>query len=182
MVPFLVDAQVYKAYLKGGEAVAVKVQRPNCEEIIQMDIYILRRLSGAVNEVLRVINKDFDLALIVDEFGKLIYDEIDYLNEARNAERFKELYGSLDNVVVPRVYWKYTSSKVLHILVSAHRYMGSHTVNPSGACLVGACRRSVAFPADRSWYILLLTLFERSCADSDHRVDRRGPARVKLLG
>eukprot|EP00188_Purpureofilum_apyrenoidigerum_P002007 Plantae.Rhodophyta-Purpureofilum_apyrenoidigerum.ctg21786.p1 GENE.Plantae.Rhodophyta-Purpureofilum_apyrenoidigerum.ctg21786~~Plantae.Rhodophyta-Purpureofilum_apyrenoidigerum.ctg21786.p1 ORF type:complete len:618 (+),score=137.39 Plantae.Rhodophyta-Purpureofilum_apyrenoidigerum.ctg21786:113-1855(+) len=105
--------QVYKAYLKTGEPVAIKVQRPNCAEIIAMDIYILRNLSGRLNDLFRVIRKDFDLKLIVDEFGKLIFDEIDYLNEARNAERFRELYGNIEDIVVPKVYWKYTTNKVL---------------------------------------------------------------------
>jgi len=105
--------QVYKAYLKSGESVAVKVQRPNCSEIIAMDIYILRNLSGRLNDLFRIIRKDFDLKLIVDEFGKLIFDEIDYLNEARNAERFRELYGDIKDIIVPKVYWKYTTNKVM---------------------------------------------------------------------
>lgn len=106
---------MYKGYLKTGETVAVKVQRPNCEETIEKDIYILRRLSGVINELLSVIKKDIDLKLVVDEFGKLLYDEVDYINEARNGDRFRELYAEAGSVVVPKVYWKYTSKKVRHI-------------------------------------------------------------------
>lgn len=106
--------QVYSARLRDtGEKVAVKVQRPDCERIISLDIYILRNLSGTINRLLKLIGRDIDLQSIIEEFGKLIYEEIDYLCEARNADRFMELYGSLPNVNVPRVYWKYTNRRVL---------------------------------------------------------------------
>lgn len=106
--------QVYSAVLKGtGERVAVKVQRPDCEQIIALDIYILRNLSGTMNSILRFTGRDIDLQSIIEEFGKLIYEEIDYLSEARNAERFLELYGDLPGVDVPRIFWRYTKRRVI---------------------------------------------------------------------
>lgn len=106
--------QVYCARLRGtGEKVAVKVQRPDCEKIISLDIYILRNLTGTINRLIRVIGRDIDLQSIIEEFGKLIYEEIDYISEARNAERFLELYGDLPNVNVPRVFWRFTRQRVL---------------------------------------------------------------------
>jgi predicted unusual protein kinase regulating ubiquinone biosynthesis (AarF/ABC1/UbiB family) len=107
--------QVYKAYLRDGKdtPVAVKVQRPNCENIISLDIYILRELSGIMSRVLTFLRRDINLVSIIDELGKLIFEEIDYLNEARNAERFRELYGSLPNVMVPTIFWKYTRRRVI---------------------------------------------------------------------
>lgn len=105
--------QVYSAVLKTGERVAVKVQRPDCEQIIAMDIYILRNLSGTLNSLLKFTGRDIDLQSIIEEFGKLIYEEIDYLSEARNAERFMELYGDLPGVDVPRIYWRYTKRRVI---------------------------------------------------------------------
>lgn len=106
--------QVYRATLREtGEEVAVKVQRPNCEEIIALDIYILRNLSGTINQLLRLTGRDIDLQSIIEEFGKLIYEEIDYLSEARNAERFMELYGDLPGVDVPRIFWRYTKRRVI---------------------------------------------------------------------
>jgi len=80
--------QVYKAYLKNGEPVAIKVQRPECEGIIAMDIYILRQLSGALSQLIKLLRRDIDLQSVFEEFGRLIYEEIDYLNEVR-ALRFK---------------------------------------------------------------------------------------------
>lgn len=106
--------QVYSAYLKGtGERVAIKVQRPDCEKIIALDIYILRNLSGTLNRLIKFTGRDIDLQSIVEEFGKLIYEEIDYLSEARNAERFLELYGDVPGVDVPRIIWRYTKRRVI---------------------------------------------------------------------
>lgn len=106
--------QVYSAYLKStGEKVAVKVQRPDCEQIIALDIYILRNLSATINRLVKLTGRDIDLQKIIEEFGKLIYEEIDYLSEARNAERFLELYGDLPGVEVPRVVWRYTKRRVI---------------------------------------------------------------------
>lgn len=106
--------QVYYAVLKEtGEKVAVKVQRPDCEQIIALDIYILRNLSGTISSLLRLTGRDIDLQSIIEEFGKLIYEEIDYLSEARNADRFLELYGDVPGVDVPRIFWRYTKRKVI---------------------------------------------------------------------
>uniref|UniRef100_A0A7S0HX77 Protein kinase domain-containing protein n=1 Tax=Hanusia phi TaxID=3032 RepID=A0A7S0HX77_9CRYP len=105
--------QVYKAYLKTGEAVAIKVQRPECEEVIALDIYILRELSGTLSQMIKLLRRDLDLRSVVEEFGKLIYEEIDYLQEARNAERFAELYGNNPDIYVPKIFWRFSSRKVL---------------------------------------------------------------------
>lgn len=106
--------QVYSAYLNGsGQRVAVKVQRPDCEAIIALDIYILRNLSGTMNNILKFAGREIDLQSIIEEFGKLIYEEIDYVSEARNAERFRELYGDLPGVDVPTIFWRYTKRRVI---------------------------------------------------------------------
>lgn len=105
--------QVYKGYLRTGEAVAIKVQRPECEDIIGLDIYILRELSETLSQMIKLLRRDIDLRSIVEEFGKLIYEEIDYLQEARNAQRFLELYGNNPTVYVPRIYWRFSKSKLL---------------------------------------------------------------------
>jgi predicted unusual protein kinase regulating ubiquinone biosynthesis (AarF/ABC1/UbiB family) len=70
-------------------------------------------VSGTINRMFKLIGRDIELQSIIEEFGKLIYEEIDYISEARNAERFLELYGGLPNVNVPRVFWRYTKRRVL---------------------------------------------------------------------
>ncbi|CAB9527539.1 protein kinase UbiB [Seminavis robusta] len=106
--------QVYKArLLSNGDTVALKIQRPKCEEIIALDLYILRWWSGVYNQIFRLLNRDIDLQSVIDDFGTLIYREIDYVAEAANAQRFNELYAGVTDVFVPKIYSELTTSKVL---------------------------------------------------------------------
>lgn len=103
--------QVYKGKLKTGETVAVKVQRPGLSESIALDIYILRTLAQWAKKTFKFIRSD--LVAIMDEFGERIYEEMDYNHEGRNAERFRQLYGNIPDIYVPRIYWGYTGRRVL---------------------------------------------------------------------
>ena len=106
--------QVYKARLKAnGDLVALKIQRPRCEEIIALDLYILRWWSGIYTDIFRILNRDINVQSIIDDFGELIYREIDYIAEAANAQRFNELYAGITDVFVPKVYSDLTTRKVL---------------------------------------------------------------------
>jgi aarF domain-containing kinase len=106
--------QVYKARLKAnGDTVAIKIQRPNCEGIIALDLYILRWWSGIYNQIFKLLNRDINVQSIIDDFGELIYREIDYVAEAANAQRFNELYAAVTDVFVPKVYSDLTTRKVL---------------------------------------------------------------------
>ena len=106
--------QVYKArLLSNGDTVALKIQRPKCEEVIALDLYVLRWWSGVYNEIFKLLNRDIDLQSIIDDFGELIYREIDYVAEAANAQRFNELYAGVTDVFVPKIYSELTTSKVL---------------------------------------------------------------------
>lgn len=103
--------QVYKGRLKTGEIVAVKVQRPGLEEQVTLDLYILRKLAKWIMGQMKNIRSD--LVGIMDEFGSRIFDEMDYTQEGKNAERFAELYGTLNDIYIPCIYWDYTSRHVL---------------------------------------------------------------------
>ena len=106
--------QVYKARLRSnGALVAVKIQRPNCLSSISIDLYIMRWYSTLLQRLLNVLNREIDLVSIIDDFGELIYREIDYRAEAVNAQRFAELYSSIPDVLVPKVYTQFSSRKVL---------------------------------------------------------------------
>ncbi|GAX28070.1 aarF domain-containing kinase [Fistulifera solaris] len=106
--------QVYKARLQAnGDVVALKIQRPNCEQVIALDLYILRWWSGVYNRIFQILQRDIDLQAVMDDFGELIYREIDYIAEMSNAQRFQELYAGVRDVFVPRVYSELTTSKVL---------------------------------------------------------------------
>jgi len=103
--------QVYKGKLKTGETVAVKVQRPDLQATIAVDLYILRRMATWANNNIKRLRSD--LVSILDEFGERIFEEMDYINEGENAERFAKLYGHLKDVYVPKIYWQYTHRRVL---------------------------------------------------------------------
>jgi predicted unusual protein kinase regulating ubiquinone biosynthesis (AarF/ABC1/UbiB family) len=103
--------QVYKGKLKTGEEVAVKVQRPDLRERITIDLYILRRIAAWVQKQVKRVRSD--LVGILDELGDRIFEEMDYIHEGENAERFFQLYGHLKDIYVPRIYWEYTNRRVL---------------------------------------------------------------------
>jgi predicted unusual protein kinase regulating ubiquinone biosynthesis (AarF/ABC1/UbiB family) len=103
--------QVYKGKLKTGEEVAVKVQRPDLRERITIDLYILRGIAGWAQKNFKIIRSD--LVGILDELGERIFEEMDYIHEGENAERFFQLYGHIKDIYVPKIYWEYTNRRVL---------------------------------------------------------------------
>jgi len=104
--------QVYRARLYSGEEVAVKVQRPNLLPTLTLDLYLMRWAAGWLSPLLP-LNLGHDLTLIVDEFGTKLFEEIDYLNEGRNAEKFATNFRNDPRVKVPSIYWRYSSHRVL---------------------------------------------------------------------
>ena len=104
--------QVYRAVLYTREEVAVKVQRPNLEPILTLDLFIMRWGASKIKPWLP-LNLGHDLTLIIDEFGVKLFEEIDYLNEAQNAEQFADNFKDDDTVKVPKIYWDCSSYRVL---------------------------------------------------------------------
>jgi predicted unusual protein kinase regulating ubiquinone biosynthesis (AarF/ABC1/UbiB family) len=104
--------QVYKAILHSGEEVAVKVQRPNLLPKITLDLYLMRWAANWLSPLLP-LNLGHDLVLIVDEFGYKLFEEVDYVNEGLNAEKFARNFQDDPNIKVPRIYWSYSSARVL---------------------------------------------------------------------
>jgi aarF domain-containing kinase len=68
---------------------AKQVQRPGCEETIALDLHILRAYSSTLTRVISLLGREIDLVNVIDDFGNLIYAEIDYSVEAANARRFR---------------------------------------------------------------------------------------------
>ncbi|WP_246275435.1 ABC1 kinase family protein [Brasilonema bromeliae] len=104
--------QVYRGRLMNGEEVAVKVQRPNLRPILTLDLYLMRWAAGWLAPWLP-LNLGHDLTMIVDEFGTKLFEEIDYINEARNAEKFANNFRDDLQVKIPAIYWRYTNTHVL---------------------------------------------------------------------
>ncbi len=103
--------QVHKGVLKGGQAVAVKVQRPGLREQITLDLYIVRNIAAWLNQNVGLIRSD--LVALIDELGKRVFEEMDYCNEAANAERFAALHAPNRRIAVPRIYHQASSRRVL---------------------------------------------------------------------
>ena len=104
--------QVYKAILPTGEEVAVKVQRPGLRSLLSLDLYLMRWAAQKFGRLLP-LNLGHDLTLIVDEFGTKLFEEIDYQNEGRNAEKFATNFQNNPEVKVPSIYWRYSGRRVL---------------------------------------------------------------------
>ncbi len=103
--------QVHKATLKNGIKVAVKIQRPGLREQITLDLYIVRNIAIWFKNNIGIIRSD--LVALIDELGKRIFEEMDYINEANNAEKFKELHRKNNKIAVPKIYREATSRRVL---------------------------------------------------------------------
>ncbi|MGL5796450.1 MAG: ABC1 kinase family protein, partial [Waterburya sp.] len=103
--------QVYKGKLKTGEEVAVKVQRPDLNRRITLDIYIMRAIAGWIQDNVKQVRSN--LRAIIDELAERIFEETNYNQEGRNADKFRGLYGYIEEIHVPKIYWEYTGKRVL---------------------------------------------------------------------
>jgi len=103
--------QVHKAILKNGEVVAVKVQRPGLREQITLDLYIVRNIAIWLKNNIGLIRSD--LVALIDELGKRVFEEMDYINEAENAEKFRDMHQKNIKIAVPKIYNELTSRRVL---------------------------------------------------------------------
>jgi len=105
--------QVYRARLHSNHEVAVKVQRPNLESILSFDIAVLYRLVQLTNRFFPKANENADWEGMLREFYTTIFEEIDYVKEGRNADRFRQNFRTWKVIRVPKIYWSHTSSRVL---------------------------------------------------------------------
>ena len=105
--------QVYTAKLKeNGEKVAIKVQKPNSEEIIRSDLKIMKFLAARIDKYINK-SKVYNLPSIVSEFEKSILKEINYLEEVRNMEVIGKNFKTIPYVHIPKAYNEYCSGKVI---------------------------------------------------------------------
>jgi predicted unusual protein kinase regulating ubiquinone biosynthesis (AarF/ABC1/UbiB family) len=104
--------QVHKAQLHSGEEVVVKVQRPGLKKLFDIDLRILKGIAQYFQR-----HPDWgpgrDWLGIYDECCRILYEEIDYLNEGRNADTFRRNFRAYEWANVPRVFWRYASKRVL---------------------------------------------------------------------
>ncbi|WP_445626795.1 ABC1 kinase family protein [Nostoc sp. DSM 114167] len=104
--------QVHKAVLHTGESVVVKVQRPGLKKLFEIDLQILKGITRYFQNHPKW-GRGRDWLGIYEECCRILWEEIDYLNEGRNADTFRRNFRGYDWVSVPRIYWRYATSRVL---------------------------------------------------------------------
>ncbi|CAA2974085.1 uncharacterized aarF domain-containing kinase At1g79600, chloroplastic [Olea europaea subsp. europaea] len=119
--------QVYKAHLHSGELVAVKVQRPGMSYLLTLDALLFHMIGGQLK---RFAKARKDLLGAVNEMVRRMFEEIDYILEGQNAERFASLYAcysyndernsnntvaytKASGIKIPKIYWNLTRKAVL---------------------------------------------------------------------
>ncbi len=104
--------QVHRAKLHDGTDVVVKVQRPGIKKVIETDIDIMYSIAEFAEEHIHDA-KLYRPTDVVDEFSRSIHAEIDYTQEARNADRFLTNFEDDPHIYIPKVYWDFCSERVL---------------------------------------------------------------------
>jgi predicted unusual protein kinase regulating ubiquinone biosynthesis (AarF/ABC1/UbiB family) len=104
--------QVHKAVLHSGESVVVKVQRPGLKKLFEIDLQILKGITRYFQNHPKW-GRGRDWLGIYEECCRILWEEIDYLNEGRNADTFRRNFRGYDWVNVPKIYWRYATSRIL---------------------------------------------------------------------
>lgn len=104
--------QVYTGKLKDGHEVVIKIRRPNIDQKIKLDLYLMRyiarKLAREYPEMAAI-----NIVGVVDEFGESIFKELNYYNEATNILRFREIFRDNPTVYIPHVNMKYSTHRMI---------------------------------------------------------------------
>jgi ubiquinone biosynthesis protein len=142
--------QVHRATLPNEAEVVVKVQRPSAPRQIESDLRLMASAARVVRE--RVRQLDFvDAGELVDEFGRSIRLELDYQQEARNAETFRRNFGGDERIAVPRVWWRYTTNRLLTL----DRLEGTHVRDLDLSSWSSDERRELATTMTDAWMTMI---------------------------
>ena len=142
--------QVHRATLPNDVQVVVKVQRPNAARQIESDLRLMASAARVARE--RVRQLDFiDTGELVDEFGRSIRLELDYQQEARNAETFRRNFAGDERIAVPRVWWRYTTGRLLTL----DRLEGTHVRDLDLDAWDDASRRELAYTLTDAWMAMI---------------------------
>ncbi len=169
-------AQVHRAVLHSGETVAVKVQYPEIASLVRSDLSNLRVLFRTVG----LVERDFDLMPLVDELGTHMPLELNFVNEAHNAERISRFYEDREDVHVPRVHWEYTTRRVMvsefieGIKISDARALRGAGIDPNAimrTLIEAYCEQ-----------ILIRGFFHADPHPGNLLVEPKGPARRRASG
>ncbi|MEN8907750.1 MAG: AarF/UbiB family protein [Clostridiales bacterium] len=105
-------AQVHRGKLHSGEDVVVKIQRPGIENIIELDIKILKDIAAFISNKTK-FGKTYDYKRMADELDKSIKKEVDFRIEGANAERLSKNIKKNEPIKIPKVFWELTTRKII---------------------------------------------------------------------
>ena len=104
--------QVHCAVLKDGTRVALKVQRPNIPDVIETDLAILTSMADRFDSVFPEV-RVYNPTGMVEDFSQQIRKELDFMRDARNAERMSRNFKDVPGIRFPKIYWEYSSTRML---------------------------------------------------------------------
>lgn len=129
--------QVHEAVLPSGQRVAVKIQYPGIRQIVEMDLRATRWGLRWLSRLYPHIRWD----ILYNEFSQILHYELDYIQEGRNAEQFRENFKDDDRIIVPKVFWNYTTSHVLTLeFVEGIKITEFDAIRRSGVSLPAVAR------------------------------------------
>lgn len=105
-------AQVHVACLVSGEEVVVKIQRPNIERTVNLDLDIIYDLAQTAQQRIGLASR-FEVADLAEEFASALRTEMDFRREAWNADRFRKNFEDEKHLYVPKIYWEYSTKRLL---------------------------------------------------------------------
>ena len=104
--------QVHLGVLNQGDMVAIKIQRPGIENLVDIDLRAIRRAIDIL-KIFTEWEKMIDFEVIYQEFTDTTWEELDYIQEGHNAETIARNSAQDPDLIIPRIYWDYTTSRVL---------------------------------------------------------------------
>jgi len=130
-------AQVHRAVLHDGQEVAVKIQYPGIETVVQADLFGLNAVKWALARLLPELN----IGEIIDDLRASIPQELDFVHEGRNAERVARDFSGKPGVIVPRIVWEHSSRRVLVMeFIHGIKITDTERLRASGIDLKALCR------------------------------------------
>ncbi|MDL1901682.1 AarF/ABC1/UbiB kinase family protein [Anaerolineae bacterium CFX9] len=106
--------QVHRARLHNGDRVVVKVQRPGIDQICYTDLAAMRVVAKVAMRF-KFISRRADAVALIEEFGRVLLEELSYRHELRNAERFSRMFREDLGVYIPSVYREHSTDRVIVI-------------------------------------------------------------------
>jgi ubiquinone biosynthesis protein len=151
--------QAHAAALPAGTEVVVKVRRPGVVEQVETDLAILQNLSLRASRHWEVA-KQYDLVGLAREFAQSLREELDYIHEGRNAERFAANFSRDTEVHIPRIFWEMSTARVLTL----ERIRGLKISDSDGLAIAGLDGHELAVRCSR---ILLTMVFDHGFFHAD---------------